>query len=474
MKVSKVEGYRVEKDGKKRNIFGTFLSTTLWFLFFLFVLILGLSLIIDGTALIYDVDSITVDMAYMLAISVTALFYFFLAASKFLTTWSRILSTIAVLILSLIIVYYFGPVVLFIFKYVTGGLIILTGLLVLVNAWRKIRDRVNFLKPLLIGIIYIVIGVCSIVWDDGLYFQAFLIGIYLCLFACNALWQFFTAGTRIDRIRRVKKIITVPTVFSSFLTIGFFKQVAAQVKMNKLKKIGKKNSDILNQPQDERREFDEKPDMVIFIHIKKGILEGVGHVDFVFDDKVYCYGEYDEEAQYFGGLFRDGVLAIMDPREHVKRAVMDEEKLLIAYELKLTPRQKKRVRKKIEKIMSKAYRWRSKAELAANHLLPGKPMDYMDNASALYNLSKAETYKFSKGSDYKTYYVFGQNCSRVANDMITQIGIKLRKINGMITPGAYLNFMEELYRMPNSLISQRIFFRKDEIEIDENNGEIIE
>lgn len=457
----KIKGYVLDK---KREGFKAFIINTFWFLFFVYMLMLGISLVGEGLYLIADVNEAAIN-DYRLAVgfSVTALLYFFLVAASWTNTYVRVFLAVGIFFIIYYIVDRFSPIVFFIIRYATGILTIVVGVLIFINVLRKIRDGVNFIPSLLLSLAYIFIGVLIFLFEDGFYFVTFLYGIYLICFSSNILWQFFTAKTHLDRIRKVKKFITFPTIFSSFLTIGFFRQVEKLAQDNKLEVFGKKiKKDNDQEVVSIKKVFENSdPGLMIFIHIKKGVLNGVGHVDFLFDDKVYCFGEYDEEAQYFKGVFRDGVLAVMTPREHIIRAVTEEEKLLVCYDLKLTQKQKEKVRKRIEQMMSKAYKFQTKAELAANHALPGKPMDYNDNASFLYNQSNAQTYKFSKGSDYKTYYLLGQNCSKVANEMIEATGFKIRKLNGIITPGTYLNFMEELYRMPNSFVRNRFFLRKE-------------
>lgn len=473
----KVKGYRLKR--KKRNFFVNRLIELLWIIFLLFLLIIGISLIFGSIYYMDDIAALVPDYTYVIGFGIAAIFYFFLAASHFTNSLIRLALTFIVFIMAGALVQFLGVYLLKVVQYVTAISVIIIGILITINWFRKLRDGVGFIRSFptfLLAYLYINIGISIILDYDGFFMLTFFIGIYLTLLQLNVLWQLFTARTRLDRIRKVKKIITFPTIFSSFLTIGFFKQIENKAnRTDHLQEVENRGEDamVANRTTNSIEYYKEKPDLTIFIHIRKGLLEGVGHVDIEFDNKVYCYGEYDHDAKHFGGLFWDGVLAVMEPDEHIKRAVREEEKLLIAYELKLTKRQKEKVRKKIDQIMSKSYRWRSKAELAADHLLEGSPKDYTDPASNLYNFSKAETYKFSKGSNYKTYYLLGQNCSIVANDIIEQIGIKLRKINGIITPGAYLNFMEELRQMPHSVVSDRIIYRGEvipdnEIEIDDS------
>lgn len=461
MKKLQVIGYNI--DQKPDSLLGkliTPLTKILWILFILFLCLLGISLILDSLG-VYDFEDVLLDYDYVIVLSVSALIYFFVITSKTTNKLVKLFFSLMLITGVAIIIIASRHYILYVIQYGAGILTIVTGILVLINTFRQIRDKTNFIYTLIVGLIYLFIGCLIIFSEYGLNILTLLIGIYLVLLSLNILKEVISGRLFIDKIRFKKNIITFPTIFSTFLTVGLFNQV--ELLADKEKNDGKhfKPVEAKSHGAVDKGLMDktERPDMTVFIHIREGLVGGAGHVDLAFDGKVYCYGEYDEEAQYYKGLLRDGVLAVMSPREHVKRAVQEEGKILAAYGIKLSEKEKKRVRKTIDKIMSTSYRWQPKAEQAELGIIEGNPEDFKDPASNLFNFSNAEIYKFKEKSPFKTYYLLGQNCSIVANKIIKATGINLRKINGIVTPGTTLNYMEELYKMPNSKVFERILYK---------------
>ena len=108
--------------------------------------------------------------------------------------------------------------------------------------------------------------------------------------------------------------------------------------------------------------------------------------------------------------------------------------------------------------MKKAYRWYPKAEQAALGEIEGNPEDFTDVASKMYLEENTKLYKFEKGSPYKTYYLLGQNCAMVANEIVGHSGIKLLTLNRIVTPGSYLEYLDKLYKMRNTIVVNRSIY----------------
>ena len=104
--------------------------------------------------------------------------------------------------------------------------------------------------------------------------------------------------------------------------------------------------------------------------------------------------------------------------------------------------------------------WTSQAEQCEKGELEGKPEDYTDISSELYNHTGAQFFKFKHGNPFKTYYAVGTNCVKLADTVVGKSGIDLLRVNGIITPGTYLDYLDRLYERGDSIVVTRTLYRK--------------
>lgn len=62
-----------------------------------------------------------------------------------------------------------------------------------------------------------------------------------------------------------------------------------------------------------------------------------------------------------------------------------------------------------------------------------------------------ETYKFSK-SRFKTYFVLGTNCVKLADKLIGTSGLDLIAMVGILSPGTYYDYFAQEYQKPHSMV----------------------
>ena len=87
--------------------------------------------------------------------------------------------------------------------------------------------------------------------------------------------------------------------------------------------------------------------------------------------------------------------------------------------------------------------------------------DYKDYASRLYQVTKAKFYKFKKGK-FKKFFVVGNSCCNLVNYLLGKNGIDILDMYGVITPGAYYEYLNREFHMKNSIvISRKIYNSKN-------------
>lgn len=197
----------------------------------------------------------------------------------------------------------------------------------------------------------------------------------------------------------------------------------------------------------EQAKTDAEPDIEIFVHISEKGAGMVGHVDVCYQGKVISYGNYDTYSQRFFELVGDGVIFFANRERYIPFVIKDSKKTLFSFGLKLNDLQKQEIEKKIGEIKANIYKWIPPFYVGRN--------DYY--ASRLSYHVPTEFYKFKKGK-FKTFFVVGTNCVLLADQIIGSAGIDVLKMNGIITPGAYYEYLNSEFASKNMLvISKHIY-----------------
>lgn len=194
----------------------------------------------------------------------------------------------------------------------------------------------------------------------------------------------------------------------------------------------------------------ETSDLEILIHTSNRGFNRMGHIDIYFEGKVMSYGNYDEGSRFCRDVFGDGVLFVTDKKEeYINFCIDNSKKTIFDFGIKLTERQKKQVRKRIDELLSNTTFWDYKSDKKYNH---GRSY-----AAKLYRKTGATFYKFKKGK-YKLYFILGTNCCFLVDDVVGNSGMDILSINGVITPGTYYDFLNRELNLKNSnVISKEIY-----------------
>ncbi len=254
-----------------------------------------------------------------------------------------------------------------------------------------------------------------------------------------------------DRYKR-KIRINLPIIFTALMprqTIGH---------INKLLSVDE--DEIL-----EEESFKEEriPDIEVFVHVTESGFGTMGHADLCFEGKVYCYGNYDFQSFKLFGSVGDGVLFTTENRdEYIKFCAKATGDSIFAFGLKLEEDQKVKIREALEDVQSHTIPWKSlmKKWEDGEFKSEKEPDDY---ASLLFKETRAEMYKF-KDTSFKAYFVMTTNCVKLVDKILRSAGVVAALPNGLLSPGAYYDFLDRRYRIKNSIvISKQTYHNEAEI-----------
>lgn len=188
----------------------------------------------------------------------------------------------------------------------------------------------------------------------------------------------------------------------------------------------------------------------VFVHMSENTALGFGHCDICFNNTVISYGCYDEDSNRLFGTISDGVLVLNPRKEYIKYCLEQEGKILVGFEINITDEQAYNVKCQIKKMFSNTYRWYCDFEKSQQNNCNTDSNNFRDSASALYRKTGAIFYKFNSGK-FKTYFVTGSNCVRVADFIVGASGIDSVG-SGIITPGTYFTFLDSSFRRQDGIV----------------------
>lgn len=268
-----------------------------------------------------------------------------------------------------------------------------------------------------------------------------IISIYCILLGLNKIFEFIidllTDKFKLKIKRKLK--ITLPVFFEAFLP------------QQGLKEINKYIDYLVS----EEKEYKEDTDLKIFIHLSKYGFNQFGHIDIMFENTIYSYGNYDKSSERFFTMLGDGVLFnVKNKDKYIRFCINNSRKTIVEYGVRLTSKQKEKLKSELDNIALDCYEWKPPAKLDKENI-------YTDYASKLYKATKAKFYKF-KNSKYKTYFVLGINCTYFADMLLRNSVFEVLKLVGIISPGTYFEYLEENYRKKNSnVISKKIYNKEN-------------
>lgn len=208
-----------------------------------------------------------------------------------------------------------------------------------------------------------------------------------------------------------------------------------------------------------RNKTEEKPDLVVYIHTGTEGVHTVGHMTFCFEGLMYSYGNYARKKEKIGGTLGPAVFFTVDPEIYINNSCIYEGSTLYAFGLKLTEEQKNRLRTLLQEMTDSMVRWECPLQEAADGWK--NPASFLkDYASRLFWRTGCKFYQFTQGP-WRTYWVMGTNCSLFAETVLTAAGCEIPRKKGIVSPGEYFQYFEELFADPESQVICRQWHTAD-------------
>lgn len=308
----------------------------------------------------------------------------------------------------------------------------------------KKRENYNYYLVLLGSIVdfifsYIMITNPKNKIDD----LTIILGLYLLLFSVTYMKDFFKECLPPQK-RKLKRSfrISMPIIFS------------ALVPYNVLLKINKFLNSWSTPIKIDNKKVSGNIDLEIFIHVKDSTIGKFGHADLCYNGTVYSYGCYDEESKrLFESLGNGTLFTIKSKEKYLRFCTEHADKTIFCFGITLTKKQKEKVEEEIKKIKSYTYPWKNYNKMKNKKLV--NPY-----ATELVKETDAKFYKFNK-SNYKTYFLLSTNCVKLVDEIVGKTGIDLLKINGVITPGSYYEYLNKEFKKENSIVLTKEIYTKE-------------
>ena len=334
----------------------------------------------------------------------------------------------------------------------------LFGIYLLINSLTRFITFVMFLKQRVHGALWeFITAMLTLVFAVILFLVGTAnvgaitipIGIYCLLLGAFNISDFIRrllpqkAKTSIKRHFR----ISIPVVLAAFMPKFAFDAVDEALVKN--------GGDSLNVSKS-----DEPPELEVFVHSGKSGPAAFGHVDLYFDGLLYSYGSYDSASQRLWAAMGDGVLfTLPDKQKYIDFSLKEMNKTMFCFGLRLSDEQKQNVRKCVDDIFATVYPWEPVAKIKAEKG-EDDPQAITDYASRLWRATGASFYKFNEGI-FKSYFVMSTNCVLLADRVIGSAGTDIITLNGIITPGAYYDYLNRELQFENSqVISRTVYYKK--------------
>lgn len=265
-----------------------------------------------------------------------------------------------------------------------------------------------------------------------------LTGIYFVLYA------FFDSLSMLNETRNIRGktsfSISAPVILNAFLPLRAYISIKQLLHDSK---------------EDLTPDHQEDVDIMVYVYIKGKGPESLGHLDLSYKGKIYSYGNHDPKNRRFFEILGDGVLIEADEQAFLQQSVEKEHKLVVGYGIKLTDEEKRLFEERLSNLQKRSYPWYCDAAIHDERNMDlSNDIDY---ASRVYKDTKCKMYKFTSGQ-FKTYFVFFTNCVLLADYLVRNKSLNLINVSGVVTPGAYLSFLNRAYLKDDTPVISRIVY----------------
>ena len=413
------------------------------------LLFLGIITLIGRKWLYVNIVNILLLALFILSLKHFLNYFFGRKKDKNINFTRSLLSLIFCLVLML-----FRNIPLSILPLIFGLYLLLNSIIKFINAIIFLNSKSNGkLTELFLGIVYLVVAV-PIIFSPIKNIDTVLVilGVYILLLGINYMIDFisFIIPIKIkDKLRRRIRI-TLPSIIEAIIPYTVLNEI------NYLLDKDSYDDFVFEEKQD-----DLEPDVEVFVHISNRGFNRMGHVDICYNNMVISYGGYDDESLKFFTMIGDGVIYTVEKEKYIPFCIEHSKKTIFAFGLKLTSKQKENISKTIDKLFKDVTKWEPPYQRDYSKDKTISKSDYDDFASRLYQATKAKFYKINRGK-FKKFFVLGSNCSKLADYIIGKSGIDILKMNGVITPGAYYEYLNREFKKKNSIvISRKIYNNKN-------------
>ncbi|MEG1733256.1 MAG: hypothetical protein RR252_08915, partial [Longicatena sp.] len=224
--------------------------------------------------------------------------------------------------------------------------------------------------------------------------------------------------------------------------------------------LNKDKEDQIKEQFEEIRE-DIPVDMEVLIHLAKSGPAMLGHADVVYRGLVISYGCYDPHNRHLGGTLGDGVVIIAPRESYIKNCIENESKILVSFGISLNEEQKMKLNDRLVEVFSTFVDFQSDEQLRQQGLYDGECDDYISRVSR--TSPKAMFYKIKEGK-LKTFFVVSSNCVYFLANIVSAIGLHVFDLSGIISPGAYYDFLNKQFKSHKGfIVSRKLYKKKDKV-----------
>lgn len=329
-----------------------------------------------------------------------------------------------------------------IFGFICGIYFLVLGTVHCITYILALRNNVmSRYRSLIMFLIYFIIG-GLLIFSPFLYsaFVMNLISIYFILYSLTLLGDAAREITPPSQKEKLKRRIrfTLPVFIEALIPRIVLNDVNSFLQVDADREI-----DAIPDYMESKDENDY--DLEIFVHITEKGFGAIGHIDLYFDGICISYGNYDADSLRLFESVGDGVLFFAERETYIPFAIQESNKTLFGFGLRLTEIQKEAVRERLSLIKEQTIPWNPPAFVGENDSYSAK----------LHHRVPSKFYKFKKGS-FKSYFVLGSNCVKLVDYVVGGAGID--KVNGLISPGTYFDYLNKEYASNRMLVvSKQIY-----------------
>ena len=204
---------------------------------------------------------------------------------------------------------------------------------------------------------------------------------------------------------------------------------------------------------------DLKPKLFVIIHLAKSGSASFGHIEVSYNGKIYSYGNYNKHSRHLFDAIGDGIILVADKEKYIDYCIHNKKRYLIEFGIVLTEKEEKQIEKRINKLITENTEpFYSDLELYEK----GKIMydDFNDMSSEIYKYANGKYYRITKGKN-KIFFVLKNNCAQVAEQILKGNGKRIIKLNGIISPGTYYDYLNQAFLMKNSnVVTKKVYMEE--------------